>query len=191
LATHPAPDVTHLLIAWGKGDAEAQERLLPLVYGELRRIAHAKMRAEFDRGRTLQTTALVNEAYVRLVDGTRVHWQNRVHFYALCASLMRRILIDRARARMAKKRGAEGGAVPMADWLVGVAARNEELLAIDEALARLAVRDPRKARVVELRYFGGMTVEEAAEALGISPETVVRDWKIARLWLTKELRAVT
>jgi RNA polymerase sigma-70 factor, ECF subfamily len=183
----PAPDVTHLLLAWREGDPEALDRLLPLVYTELRRIAHARMRAEFDRDRTVQTTALVNEVYVRLVDGALVPWQNRVHFYAVCARLMRRILIDRARARRSHKRGGEAADIPMTDWVGAVPARGEELLALDESLTRLSESDPRKGQIVELRYFGGLTVEETGEALGISPETVVRDWRVARLWLQREL----
>jgi RNA polymerase sigma factor (TIGR02999 family) len=189
LATSPAPDVTRLLLAWRQGDPDALDRLLPRVYSALRRLAHARMRAESPGCQTLQTTALVHEAYVRLVDGTQVAWQNRVHFYAVCARLMRRILVDRARARRARKRGGEAHSVAFGEWQGAVPAQEEALLALDEALSRLSASDPRKGQVVELRYFGGLTVEETAEALGLSPETVSRDWKVARLWLRHELSA--
>ena len=147
------------------------------------------MRAESPGCQTLQTTALVHEAYVRLVDGARVEWQNRLHFYAVCARLMRRILVDRARARCADKRGGEAHAIAFGDWIGAVPAKDEELLALEEALQRLSESDARKGQVVELRYFGGLTVEETAEVLGTSPETVGRDWKVARLWLQHELRS--
>lgn len=161
---------------------------MPLVYSELRKIAHARMRAESPGSQTLQTTALVHEAYVRLVDGTSVEWQNRTHFYAVCARLMRRILVDRARARCSLKRGGEAGEVAFGDWIGEVPARDEQLLALEEALQRLSKSDARKGQVVELRYFAGLTVEETAEALGVSPETVTRDWRVARLWLAHELK---
>jgi RNA polymerase sigma factor (TIGR02999 family) len=183
----PTPDVTRLLLAWGEGDADALDTLLPVVYPELRKIAHARMRAEGPGYDTLQTTALVHEAYLRLVDGTRVSYQNRVHFYALCARLMRRILVDRARARRSSKRGGDARPTAFVDRYGSVPARDEELLALDEALGRLATADSRMAEVVELRYFGGLTVEEAAHVLGTSRDTVMRDWKTARLWLGREL----
>lgn len=189
MATSPASDVTQLLLAWRQGDPDALDRLLPRVYAALRRLAHARMRAESPGGQTLQTTGLVHEAYVRLVDGTQVAWQNRAHFYAVCARLMRRILVDRARARRSRKRGGDARQVPFGEWLGAVPAQDEALLALDEALGRLSASDPRKGRVVELRYFGGLTVEETAEALGVSPETVLRDWKVARLWLRHALTA--
>ena len=182
----PAPDVTRLLLAWGEGDAGALDRLLPVVYSELRKIAHARMRAEAP-GRTLETTALVHEAYIRLVDGRRVPWQNRAHFYAVCARLMRRILVDRARARRSLKRGGEALEVAFGDWHGAVPARNEELLALDEALDRLKKANGRMGEVAELRYFGGLSVEETARALGVSRDTVMRDWATARLWLAHEL----
>ncbi len=178
-------DVTRLLLAWGQGDTGALDQLLPVVYGELRRIAHARMRTESPGAGTLQTTALVNEAYVRLVEGADVPWRDRTHFYAVCARLMRRILVDRARARSARKR-QEGDAV-LEDGAVEVSVAPESLVALDEALTRLATADARKADVVVLRYFGGLTVEETAAALDISSETVMRDWKVARLWLRREL----
>ena len=183
----PVPEVTRLLLAWRAGERAALDRLVPVVYEELRRMAHARMRAESPGRHTLQTTGLVHEAFVRLVDGTRVDWRNRTHFYALCARLMRRILVDRARERHADKRGGGARLVPLADAAGAVAARDADLLALEEALGRLAESDRRKAQVVELRYFGGLTVEETADALGLSPETVKRDWKVARLWLAKRL----
>jgi RNA polymerase sigma factor (TIGR02999 family) len=187
MPTPESPDVTRLLLDWRQGDAGALDRLLPLVYSELKRIAHARMRGESPAAGTLQTTALVHEAYVRLVDGRRIDWQNRTHFYAVCARLMRRILVDRARARAAGKRGGEARAIPFGDWIGAVRAKPEELLAVDEALERLSASDARKGQVVELRYFGGLTLDETAAALGMSPETVTRDWKVARLWLAREL----
>jgi RNA polymerase sigma factor (TIGR02999 family) len=187
LPTVQAPDVTHLLLAWGEGDPGALERLLPIVYPELRKIAHARMRAEGPGGQTLQTTALVHEAYLRLVGGTRVPWQNRAHFYAVCARLMRRILVDRARARLSSKRGGNGRPVALDRRDGVVPARDDQLLALDEALGRLANADSRMAEVVQLRYFGGLTVEETAHVLDISRDTVMRDWKTARLWLAREL----
>ena len=190
MAMPEAPDVTRLLLDWRQGQPAALERLLPLVYSELKKIAHARMRAESPGGQTLQTTALVNEAYVRLVDGARVDWQNRAHFFAVCARLMRRILVDRARARRADKRGGDAHAIPFGDWIGAVPAKDEGLLALDEALQRLSASDSRKAQVVELRYFGGLTLDETAAALGTSPETVTRDWRVARMWLAHELKAM-
>jgi len=176
------------LAAWRAGDPAALERLLPLVYTELHRLAHGQMRGERPGRHTLQTTALVNEAYLRLVDCRQVHWQNRTQFFALSAQLMRRILVDAARARGARKRGGEAVHVTLHDSAVVSPARDGEMLALDEALTRLAEMDPRKGRVVELRYFGGLSVEETAEALEVSPETVMRDWKMAKLWLLRELK---
>jgi len=187
MPTAPGADVTHLLLAWRKGEAEALEKLLPLVYAELHRLAHQRVQGEW-AAHTLQTTALVHEAYLRLVDGAAVPWNNRTHFFAVCARLMRRILVDRARARDSRKRGGDVRHVPFQDWLGGQPARDTDIVALDEALTRLAGSDARRSRVVELRYFGGLTEKETAEALGISPETVKRDWKVARLWLLHELR---
>ena len=181
-------EVTLLLRAWGEGDAQALERLTPLVYQELHRIARGYMRKERP-DHTLQTTALINEAYVRLVDVRRVNWQDRAHFFAVCARAMRRILVDHARSRGYQKRG--GGkisvqldAVTEANWTP-----DSNILELDDALNRLSALDPRKGKVVELRFFGGLSVDETAEALGISPETVMRDWKLARAWLFRELTA--
>ena len=181
------PDVTQLLLSWQDGDEDALERLLPLVYAELRRLAHARMRDEWAL-QTLQTTALVHEAYLRLVDGPRVPWTDRAHFFAVCARLMRRILVDRARARQSHKRGGEVRPISLQDWMAVQPADDAEVLALDEALIRLAAHDTRRSQVVELRYFGGLTGDEVAAALGISAETVRRDWKVARLWLRHELR---
>lgn len=183
-----AVDLTHLLLAWRQGDGEALERLLPLVYNELRLIAHARMRAEGPGDHTFQTTALVNEVFVRLLDGARVDWADRVHFYAMCARLMRRILIDHARARLSLKRGGDAPVIEVADWDGATPANCEDLIAVDEALERLAAADPRKGQVVEMRYFAGLSVEETAEALGVSPETVMRDWRVAKTWMLRDLR---
>ncbi len=178
----PSPhDVTALLAAWGDGDREALDHLLPLVYAELRRLAHARMRGERG-GHSLQTTALVNEAYLRLVDYRRVRARDRSHFLAIAAQAMRRILIERARARSAVKRdGGAALALEAAEDQAG--ARAGELVALDEALSRLAGFDARKAQVVELKYFGGLTNDETAAALEISGATVEREWSAARAWL--------
>ncbi len=185
--TPPAPDVTQLLLAWRDGDAGALEQLLPLVYAELHDLAHARMREEWV-GRTIQTTALVHEAYVRLVDGTQVPWQSRAHFFAVCARLMRRILVDRARARNAERRGGAVLHVPYDDERKETPAPDVDLLALDQALTRLAANDVRKSKVVECRYFAGLTIEETAAALNVSRETVIRDWQVAKLWLFHELK---
>jgi len=181
----PAADITRLLHAWRAGEDGAFERLVPLVYGELRRVAHARMRGQ-QAGHSLQTTALVHEAYLRLVDARDHNWQNRTHFFALCSQAMRQILVDAARARGAAKRG--GVRVPFEDWLAASPPPDIDLLALDEALTRLAAEDPRQGQVVELRYFGGLSVEETAEVLGVSPQTVMRDWSAAKLWLVRALR---
>jgi RNA polymerase sigma factor (TIGR02999 family) len=180
-------DITQLLIAWGTGDQAAGNRLLPAVYAELHRRAAAAMRREQD-GHTLQPTALVHEAYMRLVDQDRIQWRNRAQFYGVAAQLMRRILIDHAREHLAEKRG--GGARHVT--LSGVDAAPDDAGAVDvlelhDALERLALLDPRQARLVELRYFGGLSIDETAEALEISPATVKREWATARAWLKREL----
>lgn len=182
----PARDVTQLLLAWGEGDRAALDTLVPLVYQELRRLARHYMRGEC-AGHTLQTTALVNEAYVRLIDASRVPWQSRAHFFGVSAKLMRQILVDAARARGSLKRGGDVERVPLDDGLDVVAERGDDLVALDEALTALAAMDPRKGQVVELRHFGGLSVEETAEVLKVSVDTVMRDWKVARLWLRREL----
>ncbi len=182
-----APDVTRLLLAWRNGDGQALDRLVPLVYSELHRLAHRQMRGERP-GHALQTTALVNEAYLCLVDSDRVRWQNRAHFFAISAQLMRRILVDAARSRGSLKRGGEAASLALDEAAVVSEERDAALIALDEALSALADLDPRKSRVVELRYFGGLSVEETAEALQVSAETVMRDWKMAKLWLLRELK---
>jgi RNA polymerase sigma factor (TIGR02999 family) len=181
------PDVTQLLRAWRAGDASAGERLLPVVYAELHRRAAAAMRRE-DAGHTLQPTALVNEAYMRLVGQRQAEWQNRSQFYGIAAQLMRRILIDHAREHLAAKRG--GGAKQVTLSGIDAAADSDdaiEVLALHDVLERLAILDERQAKIVELRYFAGLSVEEAAEALEISPATVKREWATARAWLKREL----
>src|SRR3989449_10852235 len=169
-------EVTRLLQAWGSGDQGALERLTPLVYDQLHRLAHSYMSRE-QPGQTLQTTALVHEVYLKLVDVENVDWQNRSHFYGLCARLMRRILIDLARSRNYQKRGGQIPHIELEEAATVSAVVGSELLAVDEALKELAAVDTRKSEVVELRFFGGLTVEETAAALRVSPETGMRDWK--------------
>jgi RNA polymerase sigma-70 factor (ECF subfamily) len=181
------PDVTELLLEWRRGDRAALDRLTPLVYDELRRIAHRYMRNERG-GHTLETTALVNEAYLRLASQQRVEWQDRAHFFAVTAQVMRHVLIDYARRRhYAKRGGAEARQVPLEEAHAMSHERAAELVALDEALDKLAQLDPRKARVVELRYFGGLSLEETADLLEVSVMTVRRDWRAARAWLYKEV----
>ena len=186
LGAAPSEPVTDLLLAWGRGDDSALDRLIPLVRVELHRLARRHMRREHT-GHTLQTTALVNEAYLRLVDLGRVRWQDRAHFFAMSARLMRRILVDHARSRQFVKRGGGARRIPFDEALVSVE-RNIDLVELDDALRRLADLDPRKGQVVEMRFFAGLGVEETATALGVSPVTVMRDWRVARAWLFKELR---
>ena len=188
----PAPSpagVTGLLVAWRGGDAGALDRLLPLVYAELRRVAHRYMRDERPN-HPLQTTALVHEAYLRLIDVTRVDWQSRNHFFAVSAQMMRRILVEAARRRDAGKRGGDASHVALDEAFVPAADYGADLLALDEALEHLATLAPRKARVVELRYFAGLSVKETADVLGVSVETVMRDWRMAKLWLQRDLSSV-
>lgn len=180
------PDVTDLLLRWKDGGEAVREELLELVYDELRRVAGAQLRAE-RRDHTLQPTALVNEAYLRIVDQTRVQWQNRAHFFAVSARLMRRILVDHARRTTAAKRGGGVSPVRIESIEPGVSAGDVDLVDLDLALDRLAERDERLASVVELRYFAGLSVEETAESLAISPATVKREWATARAWLHREL----
>lgn len=179
--------VTDLLKAWGQGDSSALDRLMPLVYGELHRLARRQMRAERS-SHTLRTTALVNEAYMRLIDVSQVRWQDRAHFFALSARIMRRILVDHARSRHFQKRGGGARRVELDDALMVSVERSADLVALDDALLALAAVDERKSRVVEMRFFGGLSVEETAEALQVSEATVMRDWQFARVWLLPELR---
>jgi RNA polymerase sigma-70 factor, ECF subfamily len=179
-------EITRLLRAWRDGDERALERLSPLVYGELRKIAHGYMRHERD-GATLQATALVHEAYLRLMDAGTVDWQDRAHFYAVSARMMRRILVDAARSRERIKRGGEAARVDLDEVPDLGADRGGEIVAVDDALTALAQLDPRKAQVVELRFFGGLSVEETAAVLKISPQSVMRDWRLSRSWLMREL----
>ena len=179
-------DVTLLLVAWRDGDREALDRLIPIVHHELRRLAGHYMRGE-RRDHTLQTSALINEAYLRLVDHTTIAWQNRAHFFGVAANAMRRVLVDHARARGFEKRGAGAHAVPLEEAALLAGGRDEELVALDEALGELERIDARKVRVIELRYFAGLTGEEVAEVLGLSPATVQREWQAARLWLLRAL----
>lgn len=187
MPTPSAPEVTRLLVAWRGGDDGAFDRLVPLVYRELHRLAHARMRGQ-PPGPTLQTTALVHEAYVRLIDEQHMPWHNRAHFFAVCAQAMRSILVDAARARGAAKRGRGVVRVPFDEARDGSPGLDVDVLAVDEALTELSKTDPHKGKVVELRYFGGLTVEETAQALEVSPETVMRDWKVAKLRLLRALR---
>ena len=179
-------EVTQLLHAWGQGEDAALEQMIPIVYRELRRIAHRYMAGE-RQSHTLQTTALVNEVYLKLIDSQKVNWQNRAHFFAICAQLMRRILVDFARARGYQKRGGGAQKVTLVEELLGPQERARDVVALDDALKVLAEFDPRKCRVVELRFFGGLTEEETAAVLKVSTDTVQRDWKMAKRWLGREL----
>jgi RNA polymerase sigma-70 factor (ECF subfamily) len=174
--------VTQLLTDWRNGDTTALDKLIPLVEPELHRLAHHYMKRE-EPGNTLQTTALVNEAYLRFVDKTHPHWQNRPHFFAVAAQLMRRIMVDHARKRHALKRGGEGLKVTLDETALVTQERAAELLALDEALENLAAFDPRMCKIVEMRYFGGLTTDEIAQVLKVHPNTVTRDWSAAKAWL--------
>jgi RNA polymerase sigma factor (TIGR02999 family) len=182
--------ITDLLLAWSAGDAAALDQLIPLVQNELQHLAHRYMAGE-SSGHPLQTTALVNEAFVRLIDGSRVHWQSRAHFFAVSARLMRRILVDVARARRKLKRGGDAVWISVEDAPDIPEPSSAELVALDDALTALAAFDERKSRVVELRFFGGLTIAETATVLNVSPVTVTRDWDLARSWLARELRSTT
>lgn len=179
-------EVTQLLRAWVEGDAGACDQLYRTVYDELRRLAHHYMHRE-NPGHTLQTTALVNEAYLRLAHSKDVDWKDRAHFFAVSANIMRRILIDEARARRAERRGGNAEQVALDELIDIPQAPTQDLLALDEALNQLARVDERKTKVVELRYFGGLSVEETAHVLNVSPDTVLRDWRLAKAWLLREL----
>ena len=182
----PAQQVTHLLVRWREGDRAALDELMPLVYDELRRLAARYMRGERP-GHTLQTSALVNEAYLRLAGNDEIQWQNRAHFFGVAAQAMRRILVDHARRRGGQKRGGNGHKVEFDEALLVSAERASEVVALDEALARLAEIAPRKSQLVELRFFGGLSIEEAAEVLKVSPGTAMRDWTFVKAWLRKEI----
>jgi RNA polymerase sigma factor (TIGR02999 family) len=179
-------DISGLIAAWGNGDEQALSSLMPLVYPELRRIAQRHLRRR-QPGQTLESAALANEAYLKLVRAGGVRCENRVHFLALCSQIIRRILVDHGRNRGYAKRGGGAVQIPLDEGVAAAGARQVDVLALDEALASLSEFDPRKARVVELRYFGGLSVQETAEALQISPETAKRDWKMAKAWLFGEL----
>ena len=180
------PNITELLVGYGRGDKEALDQLMPIVYDELRRQAARYLRRE-RAGHTLQTTALIHEAYVRLVDQRNVQWQNRAHFFGIAAQLMRRILVDHARTKKRAKRGGSGVRVSMSEVNAAVKGQDLDVVALDEALDRLEKIDAQQSRVVELRFFSGLTVEETAEVMGISPATVKRDWSMAKAWLHREL----
>jgi RNA polymerase sigma factor (TIGR02999 family) len=185
--TTPSPGaVTELLRAWGGGDDDALEQLTPLVEAELRRLARAYMRRE-RRDHTLQPTALINEAFLRLTDARRVRWQDRAHFLGIAARLMRRVLVDHARSRGYRKRGGGAERVTLDEGLVGTMEPPVDVVALDRALEALAAVDVRKGRVIELRFFGGLSVEQTAEVLHVSADTVKRDWRLAKLWLLREL----
>ena len=182
----PPPEVTQLLAAWSNGDPAARDELMTLVYQELHRLAHHYMKLE-STGHTLQTSALVNEAFLRLIDQRNVHWKNRAHFFGIAAQMMRRILVDYARNRRYAKRGGGTRAMSLDEALIMSDERGAEVVALDAALERLAEIDPRKSQMVELRFFGGLSIEETAEVLAVSPGTVMRDWTIAKAWLRREM----
>jgi RNA polymerase sigma-70 factor, ECF subfamily len=179
-------EVTGLLRAWSAGDEEALQKLTPLVYQELHRAARRYMAGERS-GHTLQATALINEVYLRLIDAKSTDWQNRAHFFAVCAQLMRRILTDFARSRRYQKRGGGAAHMPLDEAVVVGSEPDSDLVALDDALKRLTLADERKGRVVELRFFGGLDIKETAEVLKVSNETVMRDWKLAKVWLLRDL----
>jgi RNA polymerase sigma factor (TIGR02999 family) len=184
--TSTTDEITQLLIAWNQGDQRARDELARLIYDELRRLARDYLRRE-GPGHTLQPTALVHEAFLRLINQNRVNWQNRAHFFGAAARLMRQILINHAEARRAAKRGGEAERVSLENVDHSAAAPRIDLIALDEALQRLERLDPQQSRIVEMRYFSGLTIEEIAEAIGVSPATVKRDWSVARAWLRREL----
>lgn len=184
---NPSPhEVTQLLVAWGNGDQVARDELMSVVYQELHRLAHHYMKRE-SPGHTLQTSALVNEAFLKLVDQRDVHWQNRAHFFGIAAQMMRRILVDYARSRRYAKRGGGAHEMSLDEALTVSDERSAEVVALDETLERLAEFDPRKGQIVELRFFGGLSIEETAEVLAVSPGTVMRDWTLAKAWLRREM----
>ena len=182
-----SPNPTELLLAWGRGEASAFDDLVPLVHDELKRLARGHM--NHDRpDQTIQATALVNEAYLRLIEVKRIRWQDRAHFFAMSSRVMRRILVDAARKKAYQKRGGGAQRVTFDEALPVSNDPGQDLVALDDALQALAAMDARKAQVIEMRFFGGLTVEETAEALGVSPDTVMRDWRLAKVWLLRELK---
>jgi RNA polymerase sigma factor (TIGR02999 family) len=180
------PNVTEMLNKWKNGDQGVLEKLIPVVYDELRRQAARYLQRE-RRGHTLQATALIHEAYLRLIDQATMEWKSRAHFYAIAARLMRQILVDHARKRQAGKRGGSDIKVPLEEAMVTTPGKNVDLVGLDEALTRLAVLDPQQSRIVELRYFSGLSVDETAEVLGVSSRTVKRDWNVAKAWLRQQI----
>jgi RNA polymerase sigma-70 factor, ECF subfamily len=184
--TQSPQQTTQLLVAWGRGDQAARDELMPLVYEELRRLAHHYMKQERP-DHTLQTSALVHEAYVRLVGQKEIHWQNRAHFFGIAARLMRQILVDYARKRRYAKRGGDERRVSLDEANILSKERAADVVALDEALKSLAEIDPRQSQIVELRFFGGLSIEETAEVLGVSPGTVMADWTIAKAWLHRAI----
>lgn len=182
----PEEDITTLLVRWGHGDQQALDALTPLVYQELRRLANARLRRE-RQDHTLEGTALVHEAYLRLVDQKQVQWRSRNQFYALAAELIRRILVDHARARVAAKRGGGGVKLSLDEAVAPAQEREQDLVSLDDALNALGQADPQQSRIVELRYFAGLTIEETADVLGLSPATIKRDWVIAKAFLKREM----
>ncbi|MBX3297413.1 MAG: sigma-70 family RNA polymerase sigma factor [Acidobacteria bacterium] len=187
MTTKDSPEITQLLLAWREGDEGALEQLMPAVYQELRRLARNYMRRQ-NPDHTLQTTALVNEAFLRLVDSNRVNWQDRNHFFAISAQLMRRVLVDSARKRNSLKRGGDQIMVTLDDRAEVAIEKHEDMIALDEALERLAKLSPRQAQIVEMKYFAGLTEDQVAETLDLSTRTVRRDWNLARAWLYRELK---
>jgi RNA polymerase sigma factor (TIGR02999 family) len=182
--------LTRLLIGWSDGNKEALDELMPLVYDELRRLAAAYLRRERP-DHTLQSGALVSEAYLRLIDQSRVRWKNRAHFFGVAAQMMRRILVDHARNRVAMKRGAGATLISINDAIVGKDMQNLDLIALDDALTKLAGFDEQQSKIVELRFFGELSIEETAEVLGISPATVKRDWAVAKAWLFRQMSSLS
>ena len=180
-------EVTRLLLAWRHGRQDALDELIPIVYEDLRRQAHHYLKRE-QTGHSLQTTALINETYLRLLDCNSVSWKNRAHFFAVTARMMRRILVNYARSRRSQKRGGGLEKTALDQKLTFSIARDSDLVALDDALNELALRDERRSRVVELRFFGGLSIEETAEVLGVCPDTVVRDWRLAKVWLAREVK---
>lgn len=182
----PSENLTQLLVDWSNGDAEALQKLTPLVYGDLRRLAARYLRSELPN-HTLQSTALVHEAYLRLIDQRNIRWQNRAHFFGISAQLIRRILVDYARARKAGKRGGQAARIQVDESIAAPEEQNLDLVVLDDCLKLLSTIDPQQARVIELRYFAGLTVEETAEVMHVSPTTVKREWRLAKAWLHREI----